>query len=110
LGLVTANGFDSQLDEAMAGLQRALDEMKSFDFQGSVSRIVAELLRRVVAGGWDNVRRNNFDETDGNQFFNRRSSGRLLRRLPTQPTDQIEVLLPYVWFANHPEARRKRAA
>ncbi len=34
----------------------------------------------------------------------------VLRRLPTQPADRLDELLPDVWFANHPEARRKRAA
>ena len=34
----------------------------------------------------------------------------VLGRLPTQPADRLEELLPDVWFADHPEARRKRAA
>src|SRR5262249_62264740 len=34
----------------------------------------------------------------------------VLGRLPTQPTDQLEELLPDVWFAAHPSARRKAAA
>jgi hypothetical protein len=34
----------------------------------------------------------------------------ILRRLPTHPADQLEELLPDVWFASHPSARRKRAA
>jgi transposase len=34
----------------------------------------------------------------------------ILRRLPSHPADQLEELLPDVWFASHPTARRKRAA
>ncbi len=34
----------------------------------------------------------------------------VLRRLPTQPGDRLNEFLPDVWFANHPKARRKRAA
>jgi transposase len=34
----------------------------------------------------------------------------ILRRLPTHPPDQFGELLPDVWFASHPSARRKRAA
>ena len=34
----------------------------------------------------------------------------VLRTLPTQPEDQLDELLPDVWFAHHPGARRKRAA
>jgi hypothetical protein len=34
----------------------------------------------------------------------------VLRRLPSHPADQLEELLPDVWFASHPSARRKRAA
>jgi hypothetical protein len=34
----------------------------------------------------------------------------ILRRLPTQPADQLDELLPDVWFASHPRARRKSAA
>ena len=34
----------------------------------------------------------------------------VLRRLPSLPTDQLVDLLPDVWFASHPAARRKTAA
>ena len=34
----------------------------------------------------------------------------ILRRLPSHPADQLEELLPDVWFASHPSARRKTAA
>ena len=34
----------------------------------------------------------------------------ILRRLPSHPADQLDQLLPDVWFASHPSARRKRAA
>ena len=34
----------------------------------------------------------------------------ILRRLPAHPADQLEELLPDVWFASHPSARRKTAA
>jgi transposase len=34
----------------------------------------------------------------------------VLSRLPTQPVDRLGELLPDVWFASHPSARRKRAA
>jgi transposase len=34
----------------------------------------------------------------------------VLRRLPSHPADQLDELLPDVWFASHPSARRKRAA
>jgi hypothetical protein len=34
----------------------------------------------------------------------------LLRRLPSQPADQLDELLPDVWFASYPRARRKGAA
>ena len=34
----------------------------------------------------------------------------VLRRLPAQPVDQIEEVLPDVWFAVHPSARSKSAA
>ena len=34
----------------------------------------------------------------------------ILRRLPTHPPDQLDELLPDVWFASHPSARHKRAA
>jgi hypothetical protein len=34
----------------------------------------------------------------------------ILRRLPTHPADELDELLPDVWFASHPSARRKRAA
>jgi transposase len=34
----------------------------------------------------------------------------ILRRLPTHPADQLDELLPDVWFASHSSARRKRAA
>ena len=34
----------------------------------------------------------------------------VLRRLPAHPADQLGELLPDVWFASHPSARRKRAA
>jgi hypothetical protein len=34
----------------------------------------------------------------------------ILRRLPSHPTHQLDELLPDVWFATHPSARRKRAA
>ena len=33
-----------------------------------------------------------------------------LRPLPTHPADQLDELLPDVWFASHPSARRTRAA
>ena len=33
----------------------------------------------------------------------------VLRRLPTHPADRLDELLPDVWFASHPSARRKRA-
>ncbi|WP_145107940.1 hypothetical protein [Gimesia panareensis] len=29
---------------------------------------------------------------------------------PTQPSDRLGELLPDVWFADHPEAKRKKAA
>jgi hypothetical protein len=32
------------------------------------------------------------------------------RKLPTQPSDRLEELIPDFWFADHPQARRKRAA
>jgi hypothetical protein len=31
-------------------------------------------------------------------------------RLPSRPADQLDELLPDVWFASHPAARRKTAA
>jgi hypothetical protein len=34
----------------------------------------------------------------------------ILRRLPTHPAAPLDELLPDVWFASHPSARRKRAA
>ena len=34
----------------------------------------------------------------------------ILRRLPSQPGGRLEELLPDVWFASHPSARRKTAA
>jgi transposase len=34
----------------------------------------------------------------------------ILRRLPSHPADQLDELLPEVWFASHPAARRKTAA
>ena len=34
----------------------------------------------------------------------------VLGRLPAQPADQLDELLPDIWFAAHPSARRKRAA
>jgi hypothetical protein len=33
----------------------------------------------------------------------------ILHRLPSHPADQLDELLPDVWFASHPSARRKRA-
>jgi len=33
-----------------------------------------------------------------------------LRRLPSQPAGELDELLPDVWFASHPSARRKTAA
>jgi hypothetical protein len=34
----------------------------------------------------------------------------VLNRLPSQPPDRLGELLPDVWFASHPSARRKTAA
>jgi hypothetical protein len=34
----------------------------------------------------------------------------ILRRLPTHPADQLDELLPDVWFKLHSSARRERAA
>ena len=34
----------------------------------------------------------------------------ILGRQPSQPTDQLEGLLPDVWFTSHPRARRQPAA
>jgi transposase len=34
----------------------------------------------------------------------------ILHRLPSHPADQLDELLPDVWFAAHPSARRKKAA
>ena len=34
----------------------------------------------------------------------------ILRRLPSQPAGKLDELLPDVWFAAHPLARRKTAA
>ena len=34
----------------------------------------------------------------------------VLGRLPSLPADQLGALLPDVWFAPHPAARRRRAA
>jgi transposase len=34
----------------------------------------------------------------------------VLRRLPSQPAGRLDELLPDVWFASHPSARRKTAA
>jgi hypothetical protein len=34
----------------------------------------------------------------------------VLRRLPSHPVDQLDELLPDVWFVSHPSARHKRAA
>ena len=34
----------------------------------------------------------------------------ILRRLPSHPPGRLEELLPEVWFAAHPSARRKTAA
>ena len=34
----------------------------------------------------------------------------ILRRLPCQPAGRLDELLPEVWFASHPSARRKTAA
>jgi hypothetical protein len=47
------------------------------------------------------------------QFIPRGSSDPrddVLRRLPSHPANQLDELLPDVWFASHPSARRKRAA
>jgi transposase len=34
----------------------------------------------------------------------------VLRRLPSHPAGRLDELLPDVWFAAHPSARRKAAA
>jgi hypothetical protein len=34
----------------------------------------------------------------------------ILRHLPSQPAGRLDELLPDVWFASHPSARRKTAA
>ena len=34
----------------------------------------------------------------------------ILRRLPSHPAQQLDELLPDVWFGSHPSARRKKAA
>jgi transposase len=34
----------------------------------------------------------------------------VLRQLPSHPAGQLDELLPDVWFASHPSARRKTAA
>jgi transposase len=34
----------------------------------------------------------------------------VLRRLPSHPTEQLDELLPDLWFTSHPSARRKKAA
>jgi hypothetical protein len=34
----------------------------------------------------------------------------VLRRLPSRPADGLDELLPDVWFASHPSARRKTSA
>jgi hypothetical protein len=34
----------------------------------------------------------------------------VLRHLPSHPADQLDELLPDVWFASHPSARCKTAA
>ena len=34
----------------------------------------------------------------------------VLRRLPSHPADPLDELLPDVWFASHPSARRETAA
>ena len=34
----------------------------------------------------------------------------ILRRLPSHPAQQLDELLPDVWFTSHPSARRKKAA
>jgi hypothetical protein len=34
----------------------------------------------------------------------------LLRRLRSHPADQLEDLLPDVWYVSHPSARRQKAA
>jgi hypothetical protein len=34
----------------------------------------------------------------------------ILRRLPSHPAQQLDELLPDVWFRSHPSARRKKAA
>jgi transposase len=34
----------------------------------------------------------------------------VLRGLPSQPAARLDELLPEVWFASHPSARRKAAA
>ena len=34
----------------------------------------------------------------------------VLRRLPSHPPGRLDELLPEVWFAAHPSARRKTAA
>jgi hypothetical protein len=34
----------------------------------------------------------------------------VLRSLPSHPVGQLDELLPDVWFASHPSARRKTAA
>lgn len=34
----------------------------------------------------------------------------VLGRLPSLPMDQLDALLPDLWFASHPAARRKTAA
>jgi hypothetical protein len=34
----------------------------------------------------------------------------ILRHPPSHPAEQLEELLPDVWFASHPSARHKRAA
>jgi hypothetical protein len=34
----------------------------------------------------------------------------ILTRLPSLPSRQLDELLPDVWFASHPSARRKTAA
>jgi hypothetical protein len=44
---------------------------------------------------------------DINPFADRQD---ILGRQPSQPADQLDELLPDVWFTSHPRARRKAAA
>ena len=62
---------------------------------------------RLTDGGGPRLLDRNGKHLDIDRFAYLRD---VLRRLPAHPADQLDKLLPDVWFASHPSARRKAAA